>query len=451
MTLRRHRIPRDVFAALAAGSGGSTAIGHLTAAQRSKQLLLIRGVVDWATATGHERAPQVRRAWQLLADIQTRSPDAVEVVLRHPPVGAWAQRTLRALDQDGIATSAEPARLAGMAAAAAIRAGIRCEVRVPIIGGMVMLPSLGAVMARGEKGDAVVRSGPAGAEVIMRDGSTPVPIEPRGEGPGWLALRTLSAQAEGTSIRLTIDDLDPFRMPTATDLTGRLSAQEVNAWGSVLGPAWDLLARHHRTTAAEVAGLISVLTPRLSPDHGQVGATSHETFGSVALSAPTDGRTFAVTLAHEAQHAKLFAILDIATLTMPENGRFYYAPWRDDPRPLSGLLHGAYAYLGVTGFWRRQRQHEHGRDALKAHTEFARWREATWGVVQRLLLSGRLTDAGETFVAGMARTLLAWQYEHVPASALLVARRAADRHRHLWDLRHGDRDACGGQVRQPTF
>jgi HEXXH motif-containing protein len=450
MTLRRHRLPRDVFAALAAGGGGSTAIGYLTAAQRSKHLLLLRGVVDWAATTGHTRAPQVRHAYDLLADLQTRVPDAVEAVLRHPPVGAWAHRTLRALDEDGMGKSDEPARLAAVAAAAAIRAGLRCEVEVPVIDDMVMLPSLGAVIAPRQEADAIVRSGPAGAEVVLRDGSPPVPIDAVSGGPRWLPVRTLSAKAEGTTIKLSIDDLDPFRMPAATDLTGRLSARDLLAWDSAVQSAWGLLTRWHWTTAAEVAGLISVLTPRISPAHGQVGATSHETFGSVALSAPTDGRTFAVTLAHESQHAKLFAILDIVTLTAPDDGRFYYAPWRDDPRPISGLLHGAYAYLGVTGFWRRQRHHEHGQGALKAHTEFARWREATWRVVQRLLLSGRLTAAGETFVAGMARTLLAWQYEHVPVSALAAARTAADRHRHLWDLHHGDRDPCDGQLRQPA-
>src|SRR5581483_603165 len=60
----------------------------------------------------------------------------------------------------------------------------------------------------------------------------------------------------------------------------------------------------------------------------------------------------AVTLAHELQHLKLGALLDIVTLALPDDGRRYYAPWRDDPRPLGGLLQGAYAYFGVSGFWR---------------------------------------------------------------------------------------------------
>ena len=61
----------------------------------------------------------------------------------------------------------------------------------------------------------------------------------------------------------------------------------------------------------------------------------------------------ASVLVHECQHAKLNAVLDLIPLSRPDQAR-YYAPWREDPRPLGGLLHGAYAYLGVSDFWRVQ-------------------------------------------------------------------------------------------------
>ncbi|MFC6481384.1 HEXXH motif-containing putative peptide modification protein [Streptomyces goshikiensis] len=31
----------------------------------------------------------------------------------------------------------------------------------------------------------------------------------------------------------------------------------------------------------------------------------------------------------------------------------FWAPWRSDPRPLEGLLHGAYAHLALAGYWQR--------------------------------------------------------------------------------------------------
>ena len=104
-------------------------------------------------------------------------------------------------------------------------------------------------------------------------------------------------------------------------------------------------------------------------------------------------------------------------------GGAYYAPWREDPRPLGGLLQGAYAYLGVSGFWREQRRQagysEQG-DAL-----YARWRAAASLVVDIMLASEGLTSAGREFVTGMKGTLDAWQHERVNLDALASAERAA--------------------------
>ncbi|MBV9013125.1 MAG: hypothetical protein JO272_13950 [Pseudonocardiales bacterium] len=95
MTLCSHRLPDDVFGALAAGDGGVRALAHLVAAQHSKQMLLLRGVVDAAEALGHPQAAPARRAYDLLAAIQEQGGDDVDTVLAHPAVGAWAWRTLR--------------------------------------------------------------------------------------------------------------------------------------------------------------------------------------------------------------------------------------------------------------------------------------------------------------------------------------------------------------------
>jgi len=53
-----------------------------------------------------------------------------------------------------------------------------------------------------------------------------------------------------------------------------------------------------------------------------------------------------VTVAHESQHLKFAALLDGVDLTMPGDGQRCYAPWREDPRPVVGLLQSAYAFLG---------------------------------------------------------------------------------------------------------
>jgi HEXXH motif-containing protein len=181
-----------------------------------------------------------------------------------------------------------------------------------------------------------------------------------------------------------------------------------------------------------------VFTPLGAPVRGQVSATARETFGCVALSAPSDGSSLAVTLAHEVQHAKLTALMDLFPLIWPGTDVRGYAPWQPEPRPLDALLHGAYAYVGVTRFWRRQRQLErHPSAALHAHTEFARWRVAARDVTVSLLGSGRLMPHGRLLAMGMLRSLNQWCRDDVPADALLAAARTAKRHKDQWLRRHG--------------
>ncbi len=437
MNIRSHRLPDDVFGALAAG-GGVRALHHLAAAQYSKQVLFLRGVVDTAEAFGYPQAAQARRAYELLAAIQEQAPGDVDTVVRHPAVGAWAWRTLRALHGGGAMVGAEPGRFAALAAAAAIRSRTPCTLNVPVTDGTITLPSLGVAMLPGRESAAVVRCAADGAAVFAAGGRVLVPADPDEIAPGWRPLPRIIAEVSGMTLHLLIDDLDPFRMPATANAAPRLPAEDIEWWRAALREAWTLLVRYHPATAEEIAAAIRVLTPLTSPPGGQVSASSRETCGTVALSAPPDARLFALTLCHEVQHAKLAAVIDIVALTRPDDGRRWYAPWRDDPRPIGALLQGSYAFLGVSGFWHRQRRHEDGAAAVLAHSEFVRWQVASQLAVASLLASGQLTPAGEQFVAGMARTVHGWEDEPVPPAARMIAQQNAERHLVCWQLRNGD-------------
>ena len=82
MTLRRHRVPDEMFASLAAGGGGAGAVRKLAAIELSKHLLLLRGIVESASATGHPAAGLTAAAYDRLAALQDEAPGAVEDVLR---------------------------------------------------------------------------------------------------------------------------------------------------------------------------------------------------------------------------------------------------------------------------------------------------------------------------------------------------------------------------------
>jgi HEXXH motif-containing protein len=431
MTLRYHAIPRDLFDALAAGGGGPEAIGVLAAAEHSKHVILLRGVLAAAQAAGATQARCARIGWEVLAEVEHHDHDVAAWVTRYPSVGAWALETLRAPDTDDRAPQAGPARLAAVAAAAAVRSGLDAEVPVLPVAGIVSLPSLG--VAQVDADSAVVRSYPGRAEVRWARGRVEIPLGGHRDAPGWLGIRNCRAG----SLEAVIEDLDPFRMPTVTGLAPRLTAREARDWQRALQQGWQVLAEGYPGIAAEVAAAISVIVPLSRSVHGHLSSSSPEAFGAVAMSEPPDPDTCASTLTHEVQHLKLCGVLAIVSLTLPDDGRRYYAPWRDDPRPIAGLLQGAYAYLGVTEFWRRRRQLAVGAVQLRADGEFALWREGTRRVIGTLQSSNRLTTAGTDFVQRMSETASRWMSDPVPRQAQANALREATDHLVRWELHNG--------------
>ncbi|NAS20864.1 HEXXH motif domain-containing protein [Herbidospora sp. NEAU-GS84] len=400
MSILPHRISDAAFSALASGGGGAAAAEELRSAQFSRHLMLLRGVV--------ESFPEVKvaeEAFTVLADLQRGSGGAVETVLRYPAVGAWAAQCLRG--------TADPARLAAVALAAAHLAGRECRLPVTSRHGWVTLPSVGGFPATGAFDLSV---GPGG---IRADGD---PVD------GWRPLARITAHG----YTVTVDDLDPHRWPDDGIDLPRLDAPERDDWQSRLREAWDVLAERHWTVRDEVATTVSVLTPIGAPSDQPQSESSREAFGAIALSAPPDGVSLAETFAHETQHVKLYALMDVVPLTLPDTGDLYYAPWRPDPRPARGLLNGTYAYLGVTGFWRRERAAGHPR----AEFEFAQWREAAHEATQALLAGRGLTAEGVRFTEGMARTLGKWAGEPVDAGVLDEARRAQSARRRAWEQRN---------------
>ena len=433
MKLRYHAIPRDVFDALAAGGGGPEAIRVLAAAERSKHDILLRGVVaSAARAADTIQARYASVGWEVLTEAKRLDRDAADRVMRYPAVGAWAVSTLSAPDPDGRAPGAVPARLAAVAAAAAVRSGLDVEVPVLPVAGVVSLPSLGAV--RVDADSALVRSHPGGAEVRWPHGRVEIPLGGHPDTPGWLGIRDCRAG----DLQAVIEDLDPFRMPAeVTGLAPRLTAGEARDWQRALQQGWEVLAAGHPSVAAEIAAAISVIVPLSRSVHGHLSSSSPDTFGALAMSEPPDPETCASTLTHELQHVKLCAVLDIVKLTSPDEGSRYYAPWRDDPRPIAGLLQGAYAHVGVTEFWRRQRQLTGGAAQLRADGQFALWRAGTTRVIETLLASDRLTPDGTDFVLRMSETASSWASEPVSAQAQAIALREARSHLARWERRHG--------------
>src|SRR5512146_228132 len=191
-----HGMPADVFQALASGGGGPAGIGELVAAQRSKHAILLSAIGEQARSGGRPDDGLGLAGLELLARVQQADPVAAQAVMSYPSVGVWALHTHRALRGDQVLPGTVPSGLAAVAAAAAIRAGLAAEIEVPVIGGAVMLPSLGAARATGDT--VAVRTSPA----AIRSGDQWLALRPG--TPGWLEIR----EARAGALRVLIDYLD---------------------------------------------------------------------------------------------------------------------------------------------------------------------------------------------------------------------------------------------------
>jgi hypothetical protein len=165
-------------------------------------------------------------------------------------------------------------------------------------------------------------------------------------------------------------------------------------------------------------------------------ASSGEAFGRIMVSPPPDALTLAVSLVHEFQHIKLGGLMHLTSLVTDDGVPRYYAPWRDDPRPIGGHIQGIYAFFGIAAFWRRHRETVSGLDARVADFEYAYARAQTLEGLRVVLDSGRLTEHGRELIEGLTSQVETWLQDRLATEAREAARTVLDHHRTGWRIRH---------------
>ena len=109
------------------------------------------------------------------------------------------------------------------------------------------------------------------------------------------------------------------------------------------------------------------------------------------------------SVVHETAHVKLDLLMTMVPLLENSAERIHRHPWREDLRPLSGVLMGAHAFLNVLLYYRRMV--EAGLGGSEAERELARRQSEVLTALELLSERGRFTDDGLALFEGMIGVL----------------------------------------------
>ncbi|MFJ4975645.1 aKG-HExxH-type peptide beta-hydroxylase [Streptomyces coeruleorubidus] len=278
-------------------------------------------------------------------------------------------------------------------------------------------------------------------------GHDPIRVEhPLGKPtPGWQAPRALPLDLPDGPRTVAMHELGPYRMQTGADGTPAdlVPEESIHRWTDLLHNAWSLLSRVDPGGAEDVSACLRSIEPLpAARPFRWHSATMEDGMGGMAASEPTGTEPaapaqFAAVLTHEAQHSKLSALLHMYSLHTPDAAHRFYAPWRDDPRPLRGMLHGVYAFTGVARFWRGHLLNGCApEDEALVAFEYALRRGQLLRVLPTLLPDARLTALGRRLVSRLLETVGEWQDEPVRLDCLEAAQWALEDHWLSWRSHH---------------
>ncbi|WP_406385059.1 HEXXH motif domain-containing protein [Streptomyces sp. NBC_01618] len=448
----RHSLTPQQFRELARGDGSPATLAALSRAEYSHRLLLFDLLMDTlsplAGVTG--RLPAAQRAWDLLAAAQRQNPAAVEELLLLPETGLWLTRLLTRLRSAGRAETplwAEAGHLHTLAAVAAARARLTFSFPVPALQERVWLPTMGlarlpsAHRQRNTWTVAEVRSVCGRLTLIGAYGHLRLPSGPEHPARGWLPQRR-PALGAGAARRITLDDLGHHRLaPLPDGAAQRLTQSAYDSWSRLLQDAYGLLTTMDPPTADAAAGLLRSLQPMQAHERFRVrSVSSGHGVGGLASSMPDTAPLCAATLVHELQHSKLSALMHLYPLHEPAPPgaaqRLYYAPWRDDPRPLGGMLQGAYAFTAVARFWSACAVQLTGHVSSLARFESALWLGQLADVLPDLATDPALTALGRDALQDLLGAVVRLHDRTGEGPEVTMARRMAADHRATWRLAH---------------
>lgn len=412
----------------------------LEKSQHSHRRLAFRALLDQLQANPDAvgRHVEPEESWRILAEAERRDPDAVAEILMYPTVGVWLTRALHHTRPGRLTPWPELGYLHLVAAAAAIRAGCHRTVRVPVWRGIVSLPTVGHLrMPKAFPAGAVDVSCAGENSRIRVHHALSIPLD--GTDSAFTPARQRVLANRGVTLRVWLEDKDPYHGFGDPLAPVALDDSEFAEWRKLLGEAWDVLTLNHPRHARELAAGLRMLVP-IEPDVDAVGASAPAAFGGIRLSVNQSATEFAEALTHEMQHSKLNALLELVNLTTGDDCARHLAPWRDDPRPLTGVVHGVYAFTCGVEFWLAQEPTAQEHEARRIAFDIAHRRAQVRRALTTLAASTQLTRPGEALIEAVSARLAVCEQVPVHATLARTVTAMLDDHQALWRLRHARPD-----------
>nr|WP_269328864.1 HEXXH motif domain-containing protein [Kineosporia babensis] len=439
-------LPARTFRRIAAGHLDAEVVALLHAAERSRRLLLLQHLITQCRQHPDLLGPLdgVAAALDLLVAAERSNPATFEALLLDPHTGMWLAHALRLLSLPEPQDSASMlwtrlGALSTLAVSAALQARIPFSIRVPLQDGQLYLPGAGRLDLGPAKGPAVALASSEAGELTVEGLGRQITLHPSAlESPPVVR----ASAGAGPVLQVRIDHLDPLPARVGLPPPIPLDPEAVENWRTSLQQAWTLLGSDHPAETAPLSAGLKSLLPLSSQGSGPTAGSSADAFGAAAMALLPDTTDLACALVHEFRHSVLNGLMRLVPLYRPEPGRpGFYAPWRDDPRPLPGMLHGAYAFSAVTSFWEARRAIDQGDAARRAELEFSLARLNTMTVLDQLEGSDQLTGHGREFLAELRLNATGWSAAAVSAEADRLARIVAMTHRATWRAHHVRVDA----------
>jgi hypothetical protein len=224
------------------------------------------------------------------------------------------------------------------------------------------------------------------------------------DGLGEVLIQKLPT-LNGTSGTIAIDSFEPCLNLLSIEVYPRIiDPESCRHFLVTVGRALKRLAVYSEPLVSDMTLITASLTPMDADvnEASMFSGTSSAIFGACFLSA-TDQPLFAAEmLVHEFCHNKLRLLQEVMPLISDKylNRSIFYSPWRDDPRPIDGLMHGLYVFSSIADFWLHVWRDS---SANQAERKLAQRRVGTLLLQLKLALDefsehAELTHAGKVFL-----------------------------------------------------